>query len=354
MKKLLTMSLTSFLLLTGISGTTYAKSTSTLADETGIDKKAVLQDKKHQQTALPVNDEVVTKPSKTLNTFNYVIPSSEYIPNYYNKPMKFKQFDMNTGLDGYFYDYGQATKISGYDASNYLSKLVTNNKLTLNQDSKHEGVLIRNIEPLYDAYRQGSGVVIGKHTIATSQHVVDKMESKTAYDVANPKNIKIDIGRSGNAIKKTITAKDVVSLKYGEVALIHTNEDLSQYTNVQKLASENTIRQMKYRMPISMNHYSNMSMDNYATDKMRNDYFPFKPYTSNGYFLMKGHNIHPVMYFKSYANVGGSGSAIKNQNNQVIGLFYGSASDEVGAKDNMKVGFMFINNLRKELKANTY
>lgn len=354
MKKLLTMSLTSFLLLTGVSGTTYAKSTSTLADETGIDKKAVIQDEKHKQTALPVNDEVVTKPTKTIETHSYSTPLTEYVPNYYNKPMQFKQFNMDTGLDGYFYDYGQATKTSGYDASNYLARLMTNKRLSIGQTDKPDGVLIRNVEPLYDAYRQGSGVVIGKHTIATSQHVVDKMESDTAYNVALPKNIKIDISRNGDILKKSITAKDVESLKYGEVALIHTKEDLSQYTNVQKLESEKAIKQMKYNMPISMNHYSNMTVDNNAPSKIKNNYYPFKPYTSNGYFLMRGHNVHPVMYFKSYANVGGSGSAIKNQNNRVIGLFYGSASDEVGAKSNMKVGFMFINDLRKEIKANTY
>ena len=377
-KSIATASLSALILLTGVGhGTSHAMTfdfskpsdierfkTFAKTDETNkyftgsSDSKAFIPSDVPQKTVDTPKVDTPTKPSVDLPSGNEKPTNSvekdpePQIPKssaYYNRPMKY----VNVG-GNYYYDYGQGNSLSGvFDALNY-SKAIGNSGLSIVQKQNENIALIRGIDRKNNYIMQGTATAIDNHTLLTIEHVVDNQFSSKAFSTLPAQDVKIQPKRYQNSVPVTLKASSIVPMKHGEMAVIHTKEDLSKYMDIVPLASETSIKNMKNGEKIEMNHYSNMSKDKYAPSSVTNMHRYGTPYHSEGKFIMNGRNVHPANYFKMMSNSGGSGSLIKNKNGQAIGIYFGSVGTDEGYRYHTKIGFSFIGDFRKELLNNKY
>lgn len=257
----------------------------------------------------------------------------------YNKPMTISE-------NGMLYDFGAETSESGYfEAEKKASKMTQTLTIDRITPKKANIALIGNKVPNTNQYAYGSSTAIGKHTLLTASHVVDKPNAKQNYDKADLKQIFIQPQRNGTTASHTLKATKIDMIRGGDVALVHTKEDLSQYMQIRKLAPESKIKNMKQGDPLTLNHYSKRANGQQFINDPHGTM-----YQSKGQFVMRGHNIHPVTYLRIYSGKGASGGALLNKDNEVTGIISAKYTRPQAEQAHLHAGFNLTDEPRRNIK----
>lgn len=271
----------------------------------------------------------------------------------YTQPMK---YNLNGGSR---YDFGAGNSLSGINDAIKLANGISNKDIPIRQIQKNEKSNVVGIGGYTNDshtrnYTYGSGVAIGKHTIVTAAHVVDdEGASKKPFTSKPVSQLEVQPNRNGSSIPTRLPVDNVRMIKEGDVAVIHTKEDLSKYVPISPLASESSIKNLKPKDTLYANHYGRMENDKYKDGNVYSQE-PITAYRSQVKFLGHATSIHPVGYTKGYLTGGSSGSGYMNEKNQVVGVHsFSFASDET-LKNHMGGGYMFINDLYKQIQDQVY
>lgn len=272
----------------------------------------------------------------------------------YTEPMRY-----NPSGSGSTYDFGVGNSLSGFINAENIAKTISNKDIPIRQIQKNEKsnvVAIGNYtnDSHTGSYTYGSGVAIGNHTIVTAAHVVDdKGASKKPFTSKPVSQLEVQPNRNGRSIPTRLTVDNVRMIKQGDVAIVHTKEDLSKYVPIRSLASESSIKNLKSKDTIYDVHYGEMKSDKYKDGNIYSQE-SIVPYRSQIKFLGHATNIHPVGYVKGYLTGGSSGSGYMNSKNQVIGVHSFVFTSDENLRNHVGGGYMFINDLYKNVKKEQY
>ncbi|EOV8664254.1 serine protease [Staphylococcus pseudintermedius] len=240
-----------------------------------------------------------------------------------------------------------------------LVQQINNNELSftrldkINTNISGVGILSNTKNKVY-----GTAFVIDDHTLLTNNHVVEKgfgVVNKAMYDPESPSNLKFMPSRDANNIPYSFTIKDIKMIKGVDVAVVHTNEKVTDKVTPLKIANEQNIKDMKLRDKITTYGYPSKE---YLGNDFIND-SRYKMYKSDGFYLLKVNSDDPQFYSKMIIRMGNSGSPILNSNNEVVGINSGgmnntNANATVRAKNELAYVFSFTDYVRKEILDNSY
>ncbi|UXR47612.1 trypsin-like peptidase domain-containing protein [Staphylococcus simulans] len=257
---------------------------------------------------------VTTKPKAAPKPVPKVAPKPKApVSNYYNQAPKL----WPKGIPGSenVRDFGQTTYASGINDALKIMKASGNKGVTINHTTTKAANIatIFNYNPTTKKLTYGTGTAIGKHTILTANHVVNDSQARKPMTPSKVQNLRIDLLREGSKVARTVTVTGVKMLQYGDVALLYTKEDLSQYMTVRKIAPEASITKIKANTPIHMYHYG------LPAGKFKNDPMGTM-YHSTGKYSMMARNVNPIGYYQMMAEPGSSGGAVLNSKNEVLGV----------------------------------
>lgn len=267
-----------------------------------------------------------------------------------------KPFEANP-TKGITYNFGQGYYSSGWDDGFNIAKKIPNSDIDIKRlGSKSNIAAVASFSNASHTgtYSYGTGTAIGKHSILTAAHVVDNMNvTKKAFSKTPVSYLEVQPNRNGNTVPTHLTVDRVDMLNKGDVAVVHTKEDVSKYIPVRKVASESTIKNLKSKQDLYVNHYGWMQGDKYHDN---NQYSNVKqtPYRSHIKFISHATNIHPVGYVKGYLYAGSSGSSFLTPNNEVTGVYTNGYTDDEPQRAHYGSGFMFINDLYKQVQNQRY
>lgn len=257
---------------------------------------------------------VITKPKAAPKPVPKVAPKPKApVSNYYNQAPKL----WPKGIPGSenVRDFGQTTYASGINDALKIMKASGNKGVTINHTTAKAANIatIFNYNPTTKKLTYGTGTAIGKHTILTANHVANDSQARKPMTPSKVQNLRIDLLREGSKVARTVTVTGVKMLQYGDVALLYTKEDLSQYMTVRKIAPEASITKIKANTPIHMYHYG------LPAGKFKNDPMGTM-YHSTGKYSMVARNVNPIGYYQMMAEPGSSGGAVLNSKNEVLGV----------------------------------
>lgn len=264
------------------------------------------------------------------------------------------QYDlpMKTGKQAPLYDFGANTSTSGLfkamDGAIDLKNQGKPLKVWREIPKKAQIALIGNISDDGKTYGYGTSTAIGKHTLLTSAHNVQKPNPTKSYQTNKLSKLFVQPQRNGNSAPHTLKVTKVDMIRGGDVALVHTKEDLSKYMKIRPLASESKIKKMKKGVSLELNHYSKHTRGYYENDPAGS------MYQSHGQFVMRGSNIHPVTYIRMRAGIGASGGALLNKNGEVTGVIVAKYTSEKAIKGHLNAGFNLTDDIRKNMKGKVY
>ncbi|HHU6751523.1 TPA: trypsin-like serine peptidase [Staphylococcus pseudintermedius] len=204
----------------------------------------------------------------------------------------------------------------------------------------------------------GTAFVVDDHTILTNNHVVEKgfgTINKALYDPENPENLKFTPSRDGHYIPYTFSIKDIKMITGVDVAIVHTNEKLTNYVQPLKIANEDHIKTMNYRDKIVTYGYpAKEYLNNLFSHDLR-----YKMYQSEGFYLLKANSEDPQFYSKMIIRMGNSGSSIFSANDEVIGINSGgmnntNANATIRAQNEMAYAFSFTGYVREQIMNYSY
>ena len=267
-----------------------------------------------------------------------------------------RPFEANP-TQGITYNFGQGYHSSGWDDGFDVAKSIPNSDINIKRlGSKSNMAAVASFSNASHTgtYSYGSGTAIGKHSILTAAHVVDNMDkTKKAFSKTPVSYLEVQPNRNGNTVPTRLTVDRVDMLNKGDVAVVHTKEDVSKYIPVRSIASETTIKNLKPKQDLYVNHYGWMQGDKYHDN---NQYSNVKvtPYRSHIKFAGHATNIHPVGYVKGYMYSGSSGSSFLTSKNQVTGVYTNGYTDDAAKRAHYGSGFMFINDLYKQVQNQRY
>lgn len=269
-----------------------------------------------------------------------------------------KPFEYNP-TKGITYNFGQGYHSSGWQDGLNIAKSTPNSSIDIKRLGSSSKTKVATIATFSNAshtgpYSYGTGTAIGKHLILTAAHVVDnKNGSKKAFSKTPVSYLEVQPNRNGKKIPTRLTVDRVDMLNKGDVAVVHTKEDVSKYIPVRKIASESTIKKLKPKQDLYVNHYGWMQGDKYHDN---NQYSNVKetPYCSHIKFAKHATNIHPVGYVKGYLYAGSSGSSFLTPNNEVTGVYTNGYDDDAAKRAHYGSGFMFMNDLYKQVQNQRY
>lgn len=95
----------------------------------------------------------------------------------------------------------------------------------------------------YGKDSMGTGFVIDDYTVLTNAHVIDRSNGHSA----SPKDIVFHMNRDGRKIPYTFHASKIIKVPSSDIAIIHTKEKMSKYTQPLNLASESQIKNLKFK-----------------------------------------------------------------------------------------------------------
>ncbi|PTJ38554.1 trypsin-like serine protease [Staphylococcus simulans] len=257
---------------------------------------------------------VITKPKAAPKPVPKVAPKPKApVSNYYNQAPKL----WPKGIPGSenVRDFGQTTYASGINDALKIMKASGSKGVTINHTTAKAANIatIFNYNPTTKKLTYGTGTAIGKHTILTANHVANDSQARKPMTPSKVQNLRIDLLREGSKVARTVTVTGVKMLQYGDVALLYTKEDLSQYMTVRKIAPEASITKIKANTPIHMYHYG------LPAGKFKNDPMGTM-YHSTGKYSMMARNVNPIGYYQMMAEPGSSGGAVLNSKNEVLGV----------------------------------
>lgn len=255
----------------------------------------------------------------------------------YNEPMTYTPKQS-------LYDFGATTNLSGYnDNLKLANKLPTSTLSTRELTSKPNIAVVGNMKDDSNIFTYGTGTAIGKHTLITNAHVVQKHTILKPYDTQNLKQLFVQPQRIKNSIPYTYKVDRVDMIKGTDVALVHTKEDLSKVMRIYRLENESVIKNIKdASMQVRMTSYSYHPIGFETAEVMT-------PLQSHGYYLNNGRSIHPVNYLKINGSTGGSGAALINSNNRIVGVYAASYGTPY-----YKAGYSLTGDSRKQIEQKIY
>ncbi|MHD0396301.1 trypsin-like serine peptidase [Staphylococcus simulans] len=304
---------------------------STTAKKAPAKKKTVVVTNKSKATPKPV-PKVAPKPKAPVS-------------NYYNQAPK--RWPKNIPGGENVRDFGQTTYASGINDALKIMKASGNKGVTINHTTAKAAHIatVFNYNPTTKKLTYGTGTAIGKHTILTANHVVNDAQAGKPMTPSKIQNLRIDVLREGAKVSRTVTVTGVKMLQYGDVALLYTKEDLSQYMTVRKIAPEASITNIKANTPIQMYHYG------LPAGKFKNDPMGTM-YHSTGKYTMMARNVNPIGYYQMMAEPGSSGGAVLNSKNEILGVHAFRIASGDYQKYNLNTMAELRGKLRKEVIQN--
>lgn len=265
--------------------------------------------KKAKTTAKPVKD---IKPKVTSKTTKKKTTKPKNL-SYYNQAPKAWSSKI-PGSDN-VRDFGQATKASGIDDALKIMKASGNKGVSISHTKAKAANIatVFNWNPTAKMLTYGTGTAIGKHTILTANHVINNQQAHKPMTPSKVQNLRVNILQEGSKITRTLNVIGVKMMKYGDVALLYTKEDISKYMKIRKIAPEKSINNIKANTPIHMYHYG-LPTGKYKKDPMGTMYY------SKGKYSLMARNVNPIGYYQMMAEPGSSGGAVLNSKNEVIGV----------------------------------
>ena len=269
----------------------------------------------------------------------------------YNKEPK---MDDEVGV----YNYGAGDPDSGVNKASKIEQEIDDKDVSINKKNvkAEKSGIAMVMSPLKgdkNTYYAGSAFAVDKHTLLTNDHVAIDQAKKGDFKSVNAEDMIITPNRDSSEeyVPAELKAKDIKLLKSGDVAVIHTKEDLSKYMKINKIASEDKIKDEKEKGNITLSGYPG-SRDH--KDVYGDDYGPKgTPFDMRSKFIMHATSIHPVMYYKGYFEKGMSGSPIYNDEDEVIGIHAGtldtSANGPKETKADLGYGFSITKDVKKDL-----
>ncbi|WP_241959188.1 trypsin-like serine peptidase [Mammaliicoccus vitulinus] len=212
-------------------------------------------------------------------------------------------------------DFGQSTNASGINDALKIMKSSGNKGVTINHTTPKAANIatIFNWNPKAKTLTYGTGTAIGKHTILTANHVINNPQAHKPMTPSSVNNLRINLLQQGLKAVRTLNVTGVKMMKYGDVALLYTKEDISKYMKIRKIAPEKSITNIKANTPIHMYHYG-LPTGKYKKDPMGTMYY------SKGKYSLMARNVNPIGYYQMMAEPGSSGGAILNSKNEVLGV----------------------------------
>lgn len=265
--------------------------------------------------------------------------------NYYNQAPKRWPANMPGGDN--VRDFGQTTYASGINDALKIMKASGNKGVSIEHTTPQAANIatVYNWNPTTKALTYGTGTAIGKHTILTANHVVNDQQAHKPMTPSKVQNLRINLSQQGSKVMRTLTVTGIKMMKYGDVALLYTNEDISKYMSVRKIAPEASITNMKANTPIHLYHYG-LPAGNFKNDPMGTMYH------SRGKYSMMARNVNPIGYYQMMAEPGSSGGAILNSKSEVIGVHAFRIASGEYQKYNLNTMAELRGNLRKEVIQN--
>lgn len=251
------------------------------------------------------------------------------------------------------YDYRNDDRTYGSNYSNALkyAEAISNSQIYIKQQKGDIGQVVTYNNPDHPLWAStGTTTAIGKHTLITAAHVVDKDNATAPHSPVDASKVKIRIKRDGavSTSVKTIDVSSIKSVKGGDVAILHTKEDVSKYMKVYPIASESTIKNLRKGEPLKMYHYPNIKEGQYANTLG-------KQYLSISRYLIQEHTPkHPQFYFKGYAYHGTSGASVLNARNQIVGIHTYSLIGDRPEKAHLQGNYSLLEDTRKEVLNDIY
>lgn len=186
----------------------------------------------------------------------------------------------------------------------------------------------------------GTGFIVDGHTYITNLHVVQDSKGK----IARPQDVKMVTERNGSSRKYVFNATKIKRIPNADAVMIHTRQNMDRYVKPMKLASENTINNLKAGDPIKAPGYNKYSKNGPTEDNT-------KLWESNGRYLMSTSNNREIMN-KQIFRAGGSGSPILNKNNEIIGISAYGWNLNGTTNNELAGGFKFTNDVRQFIEKN--
>ncbi|MEQ5991136.1 trypsin-like serine peptidase [Staphylococcus saccharolyticus] len=277
-------------------------------------------------------------------------PKSSYSKpkkNYYNQPPK--AWSSNVPGGDNVRDFGQTTKESGIDDALKIMKKSGNKGVSIGHAKAKDAniVMVYNWNPTAKQLTYGTGTAIGRYTILTANHVVNDQRAHKPLTPAESENTRISILQQGSKAGHTLEVFGVQMLQHGDVSLVYTYEDLSQYMILRKIASEKTMKSLKSNIPIHMYHYGKPS-GKYKYDPADTIYH------SKGKYSRTDCNVNPISYYQMMAEPGSSGAAVLNSKNEIIGVHAFRVDSGDYKKYHLNAMAEIRGNLRKEILDNIF
>lgn len=267
---------------------------------------------------------------------------SSNVGSLYDVPMK--------SYSGYsLYEFGAMTHKSGYTENIQLAQSIPNRTTSVYPVKSPKIAMIGNRSDDGKTFSYGTGTAIGYHTLITNAHVVQKSSILKPYDTQYLSQLFVEPKRTPNDTPAHLKVTKVDMIEGSDLALVHTKENLKSYLPIYELESEQKIKDVKNgNMRIKMQSYSYHPTDKYK-DSPR-----FTAFESNGFYLNNGNNIHPVNYLKIAGSGGGSGAALIDMQNKVVGVFAASYNSSVAKDSQFKGGYSLTGDTRKQVENKTY
>ena len=76
----------------------------------------------------------------------------------------------------------------------------------------------------------------------TANHVINDQQAHKPMTPSSTQNLRINLLQEGSKIVRTLKVTGVKMSQYGDVALLYTDEDISKYMKIRKIANENQLR----------------------------------------------------------------------------------------------------------------
>lgn len=210
-------------------------------------------------------------------------------------------------------------KEAGYQDAIKKSERISNDRIPVTKIDDPKNSTLSGIGTLRikndQNNRYGTAFVIDKHTIITNNHVVRDKHQPDIYKHIDPKDMQFRPSRDGNHIPYRFSIKDVKMLKNVDIAVLHTNADLTKYVKPLSLASESSIKNLRQYTSIYGVGYPDVAK--YFKDT---NFKPYEMLQYKGYYLQPTYSITPQFYTKMIIRKGSSGSPIMNSQQQVIGV----------------------------------